>query len=75
MKHDKRLEEEVFRFSHHDRARMALKLIESLEPGKDEEVDALWLDEAERRLAAHDEGGIAALDADDALTEAERRLK
>jgi hypothetical protein len=36
--------------------RLALRLIESLDPGKDEDVDELWLAEAERRLRQYDEG-------------------
>jgi hypothetical protein len=50
-------------------------LIESLEPGKDEDVAELWLDEAERRLKDYDEGAAEARDAEEALSEIQSRLK
>ena len=39
-----------------ERPRLALKLIESLDPGENEDADELWLDEAERRLSDYDSG-------------------
>ena len=35
-----------------ERARLALSLIESLDPGSDEDAEALWLEEADKRLKA-----------------------
>jgi putative addiction module component (TIGR02574 family) len=76
MKNDQpTLEEQLIRLPHRERARIALKLIESLEPGKDEDVDALWLDESERRLAAYDAGETDAFDANEVFAEIERELK
>jgi len=72
---DSNLEDQVFLLPHRERARIALKLIESLDPGKDEDVAELWLDEAERRLAAYDAGESDARDAEVALSEIERQLK
>jgi hypothetical protein len=69
------LEEQVFDLPPRERARIALKLIESLDPGADEDVSELWLEEAEQRLAAYDSGEHASVGADDALAEIERRLK
>jgi putative addiction module component (TIGR02574 family) len=69
------LEDQVARLPLRERARLALKLIESLDPGQDEDVDELCLQEAERRLAAYDAGELDAVDADEALAEIERRLK
>lgn len=68
------MEEQAARLSHRDRARLALRLIESLEPGQDEDVDALWLDEAEQRLRKYDEGGTQARDAEEAIADIERQL-
>ena len=68
-------EEQVCRLPHEERARIALKLIESLDPGKDEEVSDLWLDESDRRLAAYDSGQTTADDAESVFSEIERRLK
>lgn len=69
------IEEEAARLPHRARARLALALIQSLDPGKDEDAADLWLDEAERRLENFDQGRADALDADTALAEIERQLK
>lgn len=71
---DMSIEEQAARLSHRDRARLALRLIESLEPGQDE-VDELWLDEAEQRLRRYDQGATQARDAQDAVADIERQLK
>ena len=63
------------RLPHRERAKLALRLIESLDPGEDEDVSEIWLAEAERRLKAYDEGTIEARDIDEALSEIEQRLK
>ena len=63
------------RLPHRERAKLALRLIESLDPGEDEDVSEIWLAEAERRLKACDEGTIEARDIDEALSEVEQRLK
>ena len=69
------IEDQVARLPHRERARLALALLESLDPGKDEDVSELWLDEAERRLKRYDEGKTDARDADEAISEIERHLK
>src|SRR5262249_13581565 len=69
------LEAQIFGLPARERARIALKLIESLDPGADEDVDELWLDEAEQRLAAYDAGKEESSDAFEALAEIERQLK
>jgi hypothetical protein len=76
MKRDEiSVEEQAARLSHRDRARLALRLIESLEPGQDEDVDGLWLDEAEQRLRRYDQGATQPRDAEDAIADIERQLK
>ena len=76
MKRDQAsVEEQAAQLPHRERARLALRLIESLEPGHDEDVDELWLNEAERRLREYDGGAIQARDADEAVYEIERQLK
>jgi len=57
-----------------ERARLALKLIESLDPGSDEDAEALWLDEAERRLSDYDAGNAEARPVDDVISEIEQKL-
>jgi putative addiction module component (TIGR02574 family) len=69
------IEDQISRLPNRERARLALKLLESLEPGQDEDVDELWLDEAERRLAKHDSGLSEARDVEEAISGIERRLK
>ena len=75
MKPENNLEDQVIRLPHRDRARIALMLIESLEPGQDEDASELWLNEAERRLAAYDAGETSARDADEVFSEVEQQLK
>ena len=69
------IQDDAVRLPHRERAKLALRLIESLDPGKDEDVGEIWLTEAERRLKAYDEGATDSRDIDDALSEIERQLK
>lgn len=50
------LEDQARNLAPNERPRLALKLIESLDPGENEDADELWLDEAERRLSDYDSG-------------------
>jgi hypothetical protein len=76
MKPDKHtIEDQAAQLPQRERARLALRLIESLEPGPDENVEELWLDEAERRLKKYDEGATQADDADEAISDIERNLR
>jgi hypothetical protein len=70
----KSIEDQATQLPQRERARLALRLIESLEPGQDENVEELWLDEAERRLMKYDEGATEAEDADEAISDIERNL-
>jgi putative addiction module component (TIGR02574 family) len=72
---DSSIEDQISRLPDEERARLALKLLESLEPGQDEDVDELWLDEAERRLNRYDEGTSEARDADEVISEIERQFR
>lgn len=69
------LEDQISRLPDRERARLALRLLESLEPGSDDGVDDLWLDEAERRLQNYDKGLTDARDAEEAIVEIERQLR
>lgn len=42
----RKLDEQVAGLSQKERARLALKLIESLDPGTDEDAEELWLGRA-----------------------------
>lgn len=50
------LESEIRRLPAKDRARLIRRLITTLETENDGDVEQLWLDEAERRLAAYRRG-------------------
>ena len=69
-----KIEKQAQELSSKDRARLALRLIESLDQGVDEDADELWLDEAERRLADYDAGRTEARPADEILDEIEKKL-
>lgn len=71
---DQSIEDQAAQLPQRERARLALRLIESLEPGQGENVEELWLDEAERRLKKYDEGATKADDADEAISSIERNL-
>ena len=57
-----------------ERARLALRLIESLDPGTDEDAEALWLEEAERRLARYDAGETEAQAASHVISDIQNKL-
>lgn len=69
------LEEQARDLSPAERARLALTLIESLDPGDDEDAEELWLDEAERRLREYEAGSTVARPANDVISEIRRKLK
>ncbi len=57
-----------------ERARLALHLIESLDPGTDEDAEALWLEEVEKRLARFDAGETEARPANDVIAEIRNKI-
>ena len=57
------------------RAKLAEKLLRSLDALSDEEVEAMWVEEAERRGAELDEGREVAIPMDDVLRDARARLR
>ena len=67
--------EKAAKLSPKERARLALRLIKSLDPGEDEDAEQVWLEEAERRLEAYDTGSTTPRPAEEVLSEIERRLK
>lgn len=68
------LESEVLKLTPKDRARIAQKLLESLETLSKQEIESLWLDEAERRDRALDEDPSRAIPAAEVMREARARL-
>ena len=70
----RKLDEQFAGLSQKERARLALKLIESLDPGTDEDAEELWLDEAERRLAEYDAGKTKSRPVNDVVSEIKSKL-
>jgi putative addiction module component (TIGR02574 family) len=71
----RKLDEQVAGLSQKERARLALKLIESLDPGTNEDADELWLDEAEKRLSKYDAGEIESRPVNDVISEIKSKLR
>ena len=63
------LENEALRLDPRSRARLAERLLGSLDDLTEAEIEALWLDEAERRERAWDAGEVLGMPADEVLRE------
>jgi putative addiction module component (TIGR02574 family) len=72
------VEEQALRLSVRDRARLAHRLLESLDEAASEdpaEVERAWKEEIERRVADFDAGGIELIPSDEVLREAHAKLR
>ena len=69
------LESKALRLPRRERARLAQRLISSLDPNVDADVDKLWLQEAERRLAELKSGKVAGIPAEKVLRKARSALR
>jgi len=69
------IEAEALKLDPKSRARLAEKLLESLEHLSEEENDRLWAEEARRRDADLDAKGSRSKSAGDALRDARAKLK
>jgi putative addiction module component (TIGR02574 family) len=58
-----------------EKAALARVLIEDLDTSVDEDVEQLWIQEAQRRYAAYLKGDIEALPGEDVMRRARERLK
>ena len=58
-----------------DRARLAQRLISSLDPEMNDDVEKLWLQEAERRLAELKSGKVAGIPAEKVIRKARSTLR
>jgi putative addiction module component (TIGR02574 family) len=74
MKETTALLEEVLSLPEHDRAEIATRLLESLDPEAQEEVDEAWAAEIERRCAAVDAGTLGTSDWKDVRARIERDI-
>jgi putative addiction module component (TIGR02574 family) len=69
------LESRALKLPRRERARLAQRLISSLDPDMDANVDKLWLQEAERRLAELKSGKVAGIPAEKVLRKARSALR
>lgn len=69
------LERQARELSQDDRARLALALIQSLEPAEEGNVEAAWLAEIERRCREIERGEVKLIPADQVMAEARRLLR
>lgn len=69
------LEAEILKLSRTDRAELVRQLIVSLDPEHEEDVEAEWIKEAERRYAAYRAGRVAGRSADDVFRSAKSHLE
>jgi len=68
------LETKILELSPKERARLARRILESLEVLSEAEIEALWLQEAERRDRALDEDPSRAIPGEDVMREARALL-
>lgn len=69
------LESEAMKLSRRQRARLAQRLLSSLDPEVDADAERLWLAEAERRLADLKSGKVAAIPAERVLKKVRASLR
>ena len=69
------LEAQALKLPQRERARLAQRLISSLEPEEDGDIESLWLAEAERRLAELKSGKVAAIPAEKVVKRARAALR
>jgi putative addiction module component (TIGR02574 family) len=69
------LESEVLKLDPKERARIAQRLLESLEALSENEIESLWYQEAERRDRELDEDPSRAIPADEVMREARARVR
>ena len=66
------LEAQALQLARHERARLAQRLIDSLD--EEDELERAWTEEAERRYEALRSGSVEALPADDVFSNVRSRL-
>jgi putative addiction module component (TIGR02574 family) len=69
------LESKALNLPRRERARLAQRLISSLDPKVDADVEKLWLQEAERRLAELKSGKIAGIPAEKVIRKVRSTLR
>ena len=70
-----KIQADALKLTSKERAFLAKCLIESLDKTEEDEIEQLWLDEAERRLAAFAKGALSARAASEVFTQAYEKIK
>jgi len=70
-----KLERDVRALSSREKAVLTRMLIEDLDPTVDENVEEMWIEEAQRRYEAYRAGNLKAVRGDEAIRRARQRLK
>ena len=69
------IKKDILTLSSRERAALARHLINTLDDDMDEDVEELWLKEAEQRYEEYRRGKITAVSAEEAFREARRRFE
>lgn len=69
------LESKALRLPAKERARLAERLLSSLEGTAEPEAEAIWLAEAERRLAELESGAVAGIPAEEVFRKSRTALR
>ena len=69
------LESKALRLPRKERARLAQRLISSLDQEEDADVEKVWLEEAERRLGELKSGKVAGVPAEKVIRKARSTLR
>ena len=69
------LESKALRLPTKERARLAERLLASLEGTADPEAEAIWLAEVERRLAEFESGAVTGVSAEEAFRKSRAALR
>ena len=70
-----KLEKEIRSLSNREKAALAYRLIEALDGDPDEDVERLWIEEAQRRYEAFRSGNLKAVPGEEVMRRARARLK
>jgi putative addiction module component (TIGR02574 family) len=73
--HFEEIERQARSLTSKEKAALARVLIEDLDQSVDEDVDRLWIEEAQRRYAAYKKGNLEALPGEEVMKRARERLK
>jgi len=70
----KELENDALELEDDERASLALRLISTLDKGKNVNAEKAWIDEAEKRYQDYKDGKIESVDAENVFGEAFKKL-